>query len=121
MKRLTKEEALQGCKKQWLWAAETGGLKQDYPFEDGRLLGTCYACEYDHQQSACFCGEYCIIPWPGGDCQLADESPFTDYEKAARGSEEEREAALAIAALCDKALKALHEEGASGHDLSKAL
>jgi hypothetical protein len=109
MRILTRKEALQRCKKQWLWAAETGGLKQDYPFEDGRPLGTCYACEYDHQQSVCFCGEYCIIPWPGGGCQ-ADESPFTDYEKAVHGSEEEKEAALAIAALCDKGLTALKNE-----------
>jgi hypothetical protein len=118
MERLTKEEALQGCKRVWLWVAETGENKLDYPFEE-RPRNLCYACEYDDQNSGRFCNENCIISWPGGSC-IAGESPYKAYCHAATYPDE-KEAALAIAALCDKALEALHEERAFGHDLSQAL
>jgi hypothetical protein len=103
MKLLSREEALQKCKNQWLWVAITGESKCQYPFEEGIPEACCYACEYNAQNSWDFCLNTCIVPWPGGDCE-ASESPYIDYQHAARGSEEEKEAALAIAALCDKGL-----------------
>jgi hypothetical protein len=121
MERLTKEEALQRCKKQWLWVAKTGKRKSQYPYEDSRPKFDCYACEYDAQNDHKFCHGNCIVPWPGDGYCYSTGSPFNTYNNANGGSEEEKKAALAIAALCDKALKALHEERAFGHDLPKAL
>jgi hypothetical protein len=120
MERLTKEEALQRCKKQWLWAAKTGQHKSYYPFEDGYPDCYCYACEYDEQNDHNFCDESCIVPWPGDGC-CDEKSPYFAYLAADSDSKEAKEAALAIVALCDKALEALHEERAFGHDLSQAL
>jgi hypothetical protein len=109
MKLLSREEALQKCKKQWLWVAETGKHKSNYPFEDGRPLYSCYACEYSVQDGDKFCYEKCIVPWPGGGC-LESKSPYKDYMNAPPFSEESKEAALAIAALCDKGLSEINQK-----------
>jgi hypothetical protein len=122
MERLTKEEALQLCKKQWLWVAVTGKLKSQYLYEDNRPKFDCYACEYDAQNDHKFCRwGNCIVPWPGDGYCYSTASPYDTYRNADWDSEERKEAALAIAALCDEALEALHEERAFGHDLPKAL
>jgi hypothetical protein len=102
MKLLSRKEALQKCKKQWLWVAKTGRHKSDYPFEGKKPDSDCYACEYSDQNDWEFCNEDCIIPWPGGCC-TAKESPFIACSYAANSSEK-KEAALAVAALCDKGL-----------------
>jgi len=103
MKLLSREEALQKCKKHWLWVAKTGQNKSDYPFEDKKPDSSCYACEYSHQNDWNFCNKNCIIPWPEGCC-VAEKSPFKAYCDAKANSNEKKEAALAIAALCDKGL-----------------
>jgi hypothetical protein len=103
MNKLTREEALRRCRDHWLWVATTGKPKDQYPYEGDRPEFNCYACEYNTQNDNRFCEENCIIPWPGGAC-YSKESPFSDYNRADMGSEEEKAAALAIVALCDLAM-----------------
>jgi hypothetical protein len=106
MKLLTRKEALARCRDHWLWTAKTGKIKSKYPFEDVIPSSSCYACEYDEQNDHNFCLEDCIIPWPGGSC-AAKESPFYAYCREGANSRERKEAALYIAALCEKALNKL--------------
>jgi hypothetical protein len=118
MELLTRKEALTRCRDHWLWVAKTGKSKSDYPFKGVMPAFDCYACEYDLQHHdrplsglsrQTFCGKACIVPWPGGGCN-ADESPFVVYARSEQGSDKRKQAALAIAALCEKALNELQSQ-----------
>ena len=110
MKKLTKQQALEACKKHWQWIADTGGDKWDYPFEGTVPSHGCYACQYNDEHprkggDSYHCGSNCIIRWRGGDGSCVsgeyDDWCLASNQKAARA------AALSIVKLCDDALARL--------------
>lgn len=104
MKRLTRKDALEECKKQWLWMANNPGRKKKDYFDETGIKEIprfgCYACEYDKQHEDKFCYEKCIIDWGEGRVCFCGRAAYDEWRRA-KTLEESRNAALKIVKLCE--------------------
>ena len=79
---LTRRESLIGHEKMWRCLGEHPDWnKEDYFQAHPRLKrpdNLCYACDYENGHKERYCGETCIITWPGGAC-IDSSSPFAQW------------------------------------------
>lgn len=110
---ITKREALTKCQDMWLEMAkhpewEKGDYFKAHP-ELAIPKNECYTCEYDGTHRAFYCGQTCIIRWPGGDC-VAGESPYCRWRDNASYIKRSKYA-KEIAQLAEEALSKLPKKG----------